>query len=72
MDAGIIEYAIDGADFREADLFDHYCPRFHRPQHKIFASDLPPGKHTITLRSSAKKNDKSEGHAIRIMKFMVN
>ena len=72
MDAGIIEYSIDGGDPRRVDLFDHYCSRFHRPQHKIFASDLPAGKHTITIRSSAEKNGKSEGHAIRIMEFMAN
>lgn len=72
MDAGIIEYSIDGAPFREADQFDHYCPKFHRPQHKIFATDLPPGKHSIVLRSGAGHNEQSEGNAIRILKFMVN
>ncbi|MBT7164466.1 MAG: SGNH/GDSL hydrolase family protein [Victivallales bacterium] len=72
MDAGVIEYAIDDQPFQKADQFDHYCPRFHRPQHKIFADDLEPGTHTIIIRSAAGKNPKSEGHAIRIMKFMAN
>jgi hypothetical protein len=72
MDAGVIEYAIDDQPFKKADQFDHYCPRFHRPQHKIFADDLAPGKHTIVLRSASDKNEKSEGHAIRILRFMAN
>jgi sialidase-1 len=72
MDAGIIEYSIDGQPFQKADQFDHYCPRFHRPQYKIFASELAPGKHTIVLRSATDRNEKSEGNAIRILKFMAN
>ena len=72
MDAGTLEFSIDGQPFRKADLFDHYCPRFHRPQHKILADDLAPGPHTLTLRSAPERNAKSEGHAIRILKFMAN
>lgn len=72
MDAGIIEYSIDGQPFQQADQFDHYCPMFHRPQYKVFASDLAPGKHTIVLRSAAQRNEKSVGNAIRILKFMAN
>jgi len=72
MDTGIIEYSIDGAPAKTLDPFDHYCPRFHRPNHTIFVDDLPQGAHALTIRSSQKKNEKSEGHAIRILKFMVN
>ncbi len=72
MDAGIIEYSIDGGPFRKRDQFDHYCPRFHRPQYVIFADDLAPGEHTIVLRTCPDKNAKSTGHALRILQFMAN
>ena len=72
MDTGTLEYSIDGAPVKTLDPFDHYCPRFHRPKHTIFTDELQPGKHTLTLRSGAGKNAKSEGHAVRILKFMVN
>jgi len=72
MDTGTIEYSIDGADFKSIDPFDFYCPMFHRPQHTIFADDLAMDKHTIILRTGDGKNEKSLGHATRILRFMVN
>jgi len=72
MDAGVIEYSVDGGPFRKRDQFDHYCPRFHRPQYVVFVDDLAPGEHTIVLRTSPDKNSKSTGHALRILQFMAN
>jgi sialidase-1 len=72
FDAGKIEYAIDGGPVQVKDLFDHYCEVFHRPQHTLFATDLPAGKHTIVLRLSADRNPKSTGTAARILRFMAN
>jgi len=72
MDTGKIEYAIDGGAVATIDPFDAYCPSFHRPQFALFASELPPGKHLIAIRCSATSNEKSQGHALRILKFMAN
>lgn len=72
MDTGTIEYSIDGSEFKTIDPFDYYCPIFHRPQHTIFADELPIGDHSIVLRTGAQKNEKSLGYSMRILKFMVN
>lgn len=72
MDAGIIEYRIDDGDFRAMDLFDAYCDRFHRPVCHLFAEELPPGEHVLTLRMTGERNEKSLGSAMRILKFTCN
>jgi acyl-CoA thioesterase-1 len=72
MDTGTIEYSIDGAEFKTKDQFDYYCTVFHRPQHTIFADELPMGQHKIILRTGKEKNEKSLGNSTRILKFMAN
>ncbi|MGQ9610163.1 MAG: SGNH/GDSL hydrolase family protein [bacterium] len=71
MDTGTIEYSIDGSEFVSIDPFDFYCPMFHRPQYTIFADELDDKQHTIVLKTGTKKNEKSLGYSIRILKFMV-
>lgn len=72
MDAGVLEYSVDGGAAQKLDLFDHYCEMFHRPVCHMFAEDLPPGKHALTVRVSGEKNSKSQGTAARILKFTAN
>ena len=72
MDAGTLEYRIDGGRFRKANLFDHYCTEFHRPQHRLFADALSDGDHCLELRMAKTTHRKSRGHAARIMEFIVN
>jgi len=72
MDAGILEYSVDGGEPQTRDLFDQYCPVFHRPVCHLLAEDLEPGKHRLVLRISAEKNVKSQGTACRILRFVVN
>ena len=72
MDAGVFEYSIDDGPFIEQDNFDHYCKQFHRPICRTLAEELPPGDHVLTLRISEKKNEASQGHAVRILKFTCN
>ena len=72
MDAGTLECTIDDGSAQTIDLFDHYCERFHRPVCHILAEDLPPGRHTLTLRMADTANPKSLGHAARILRFCAN
>lgn len=72
MDAGVLECRIDGGAPQIMDMFDSYCPAFHRPVCRIVAEDLAPGKHRLQLRMSDQKNDKSVGHAARILRFVAN
>ena len=72
MDAGVIEYSIDGGPFQKKDLFDHYCTRFHRPVCHILGEAFATGEHQLVLRIAEERNEKSEGHAVRILDFVCN
>jgi lysophospholipase L1-like esterase len=72
MDAGVLECAVDGGPPHKVDLFDGYCAQFHRPVCRTLAEELPHGKHVLTLRIADEKNEKSLGHAARILKFTTN
>lgn len=72
MDAGVLEYTVDGGQPKTLDLFDHYCRVFHRPVCHLLAEDLDPGEHRLKLRISAEKNAESQGNACRILRFLVN
>ncbi len=69
-DAGILEASVDGAAMRAVNLFHNYSRGLHYPRTVMFATDLAPGKHTLTIRVSSET--KSAGHAARIMQFVAN
>ena len=69
MDAGVLEVSIDGKPATEYDIFDFYCPMFHRPVFHVLAHSLPVGKHTVQLRMAERHNEQSTGHAARILHF---
>ncbi len=71
-DAGIVEASIDGGPATHVDLYHHYSRNLHYPRTVMFATDLPPGPHTLRLRSAGQKNKDSTGHAMRILQFVVN
>ena len=71
-DAGIVEYSIDGGRFRSADLYHAYSAGLHYPRTRMLAGTLSRGKHTMILRVSEKHNEKSSGHAVRIIAFAEN
>ena len=72
MDAGVVEYSIDGGPFLKKDLFDYYCVKFHRPVCHLFGEALAPGEHQLTLRIAGDRNAQSTGHAMRILDFVCN
>lgn len=69
-DAGMLEASVDGAPPRKVDLFHNYSRGLHYPRTVMFATDLAPGKHTLSIRVS--DDTKSAGHAARIMQFVAN
>ncbi|MBO46083.1 MAG: hypothetical protein CMJ96_04215 [Planctomycetes bacterium] len=71
-DAGILEFELDGETKGEIDLFHHYSKGLHYPRTVMFAHDLMPGKHSLKLTLSTKKNPASKGHAARILQFCAN
>ncbi len=71
-DAGMIEYSIDGAEFKKLDLFTPWSSHLHLPWYYVLNAELPPGKHTLIIKISDDKNPDSKGNACRIKHFFTN
>jgi lysophospholipase L1-like esterase len=69
-DAGVAEASIDGGPFAKVNLCHAYSKGLHYPRTVMFATALPRGAHTLTLRLSAETQ--SAGYAARIMQFTAN
>ena len=70
-DAGVVETAVDGGEFKQTDLYHRYSRGLHYPRTVMFAADLAPGKHTLKLRTTD-KSPRKKGNAIRILEFVAN
>ncbi|MCP4263770.1 MAG: SGNH/GDSL hydrolase family protein [Planctomycetes bacterium] len=71
-DVGIIEFSIDDSPFRQIDLFTRWSSNLHLPWAYVLDVELGPGVHELTLETTDRKNPKSNGHACRIVHFLVN
>ena len=71
-DAGIIEYSINGAAFKNLDLYTHWSGQLHLPWYYVLDAELENGKHRLTIKISDEKNPKSKGNACRIKHFFIN
>lgn len=71
-DAGIIEYSIDGGEYQRKDLFTPWSDRLHMNLYLVFDDMLSDTRHELKIRISESKNEKSIGHACRIVHFLVN
>lgn len=72
MDTGDIEIALNDGPCRMISLFDRHCLDFYRPKIVLLADGLIHGRHKVTLRISQSKHPQSTGHAIRILRLLVN
>ncbi len=71
-DAGIISYSIDGAPFKNTDLFTQWSQQLHLPWYLMLGAGLAQGEHILKIKISPEKNPKSMGNACRIVHFLVN
>jgi hypothetical protein len=71
-DAGIVEYSIDGEDFKAVDQFTQWSTELHLPWIIMLDDELKDGRHTLILRVAEEKNPVSTGNVCRIHKFVVN
>ena len=71
-DVGIINYQIDNKPWRQQDQFTRWSQHLHLPWMLILADELEDSEHTLILRTTADKNNKSRGTSCRIFKFCVN
>ncbi len=69
-DAGIVEASVDGGAFVAVDLYHRFSGGLHYPRTVVFATDLPAGPHTLTLRIAEGKNPKRT--VARILHFAAN
>ncbi|MBR6676067.1 MAG: SGNH/GDSL hydrolase family protein, partial [Clostridia bacterium] len=70
-DSGDIEYSVDGGDWKHVSSWDFYCKNFNRAHRMMLTDDLERKEHVLCLRVSEKKEEESEGCAIRIGAFLV-
>ena len=71
-DAGTIEYTLDGKEFGSLDLYTRWSAGLHLPWLYVLAADLEAGEHRLSLGISKERNERSDGHAARIVHFAVN
>ncbi len=71
-DAGTVEASIDGGAWKAVDLYHRFSRGLHYPRTVVFDGDLPPGRHTLSLRVAVRSNTASRGHAVRILEFVAN
>lgn len=71
-DVGIIEFSIDGGKTKTLDQFTRWSKGLHIPWIYMLETELKNGNHTLTLRTTDKKNDNSVGFACRFRYFAVN
>jgi sialidase-1 len=71
-DTGNIEYRIDQGEWKTQELFTQWSSGLHLPWAKMLASELQDGEHQLELRVSPTSDNRSKGHAIRIIHFLVN
>ena len=71
-DAGQLEVQIDGGDWKSFELYHGYSAGLHYPRTVMFATDLQPESHQVNVRIRSNHNEKSKGHAARILSFVAN
>lgn len=71
-DAGIIEYSIDGGEWKSKDLFTQWSRGLHLPWFLVLGDELKKGSHTLRIRMSSTRNAESTGTVCRIKYFFVN
>jgi hypothetical protein len=67
-----LEFEIDGMVKGTVMLGHRYSRGLHYPRSVVFAHDLTPGEHTISLTLSEKGNADGNTSAARILQFCVN
>lgn len=70
--AGILEYSVDGAPFKEIDTFTQWSGGLYIPWVYMLETALKNTSHTLVLRISGKKNKDSKGTECQIRNFVVN
>lgn len=71
-DAGIIEYRVDGSEWKKQDLFTQWSQQLYLPWYFTLVSGLEDGQHTLEIRLLDEKNPESRGRQAMIRYFFYN
>ncbi len=71
-DAGNLEFRVDDQAWETCDLFTQWSPALHLPWAKMLSACLEAGPHELELRIAEDADGRSQGHAVRIIHFLVN
>jgi len=71
-DVGIIEWQVEGGEWKSLDQFTKWSRNLHIPWIYMLEKKLPAGEHTLTLRTTDRKNQNSIGYACRFSAFAIN
>lgn len=71
-DAGIIDFSIDGKEWKSLDLYTQWSGSLHLPWFLTLDDDLEEGPHSLKMRLGSNKNPASKGKTCRIRYFYVN
>ncbi len=68
-DAGVIEFSVDGGEFREVDTITRWSQSLHLPWAVILNDGLMNGPHSLVVRTTDKAPSRM---ALRVFQFLVN
>jgi len=66
-DTGVIEFSTDGAPFRQFDTWSPNSRDLNLPWPVILESGLPPGRHTIRIRTTDHERERQALHVIHVL-----
>jgi lysophospholipase L1-like esterase len=72
-DAGVLQYQVDGGEWKTQDLFTRWSEGLHIPWLFVLEPELKEdASHRLVVVVSSRKNERSRGHSCRIVNFAVN
>ena len=66
-DSCILQFSIDGGDFKQVDSLTRWSKGLHLPWPLILADGLDPGTHTVTVQTTAEAKTRTALHVIHIL-----
>lgn len=71
-DTGIFEYSLNGGPFTEVNLFDDWCLQAYRPVLALFPLREKRGGLLIKVRNTERKDSRSTGTGLRVLKLLCS
>lgn len=71
-DTGILEYSVNGAPYVAVNPFDDWCIGAYRPVPVLFPALEHHGELQVTVRNTGRKDERSKGTGLRILKLLTS